>query len=45
MIDQKSKQFLSSSTYEFNYKIWLSNVESDTLILAIHGYNAHAGSF
>ena len=45
IVEQKSKQFSSSSMYEFNYKKWLSNVESDTLILAIHGYNAHAGSF
>ncbi len=41
----QDKGLKSSRKYDFNYSEWLSASDSEILILAIHGYNAHAGSF
>lgn len=45
MIFNHNKDFLNSKNYEFHFRKWFSNDNSDILIIAIHGYNAHSGSF
>ena len=45
MINHNNNIFLNSTQKKFHYENWLSEKNTDTLILAIHGYNAHAGSF
>ncbi|MDC3090819.1 lysophospholipase [Rickettsiales bacterium] len=45
MIFNHNKDFLNSKKYDFHFRKWFSNDNSDILIIAIHGYNAHSGSF
>ena len=44
-MDDKKNSSFKSSEYDFNYRNWYSENDSEILILAVHGYNAHAGSF
>lgn len=41
----EKKKLANLTIHEFNFRQWLPENESNILIIAIHGYNAHAGSF